>query len=112
MARRATRQYIGGHETPHGRGARHNYCCPTADGGAAGHGHPFNHSRTTRTTRRGNVMATSRKGSTTPKDLKDDAGGLVAGGGPDLSGTAMPSKPASAKAKAKPADGSAGRAVG
>lgn len=56
-------------------------------------------------------MATSRKGSTTPKDLKDDAGGLVAGGGPDLSGTAMPpSKPVSAKARSRPADGATAKA--
>jgi hypothetical protein len=51
-------------------------------------------------------MATPRKGSTTPKDLKDDAGGLVAGGGPDLSGTAMPpAKPASARARSKSTEG-------
>jgi hypothetical protein len=48
-------------------------------------------------------MATSRKGSTTPKDLKEDAGGLVAGGGPDLSGTAIPpAKPTSSKTRATP----------
>jgi len=63
-------------------------------------------------------MATSSKGSTTPKDLKDDAGGQVAGGSPVRSGTAMPerkpapSKPAASKAKPKPAAGAAGRAGG
>ena len=55
-------------------------------------------------------MATSRKGSTTPKELKEDAGGLVAGGGPDLSGTAsQPAQPDVSKTRARasgPATGS------
>jgi hypothetical protein len=47
-------------------------------------------------------MATSRKGSTTPKELEEDAGGLVAGGGPDLSGTAsQPAQPDSPKPRAR-----------
>ncbi len=53
-------------------------------------------------------MATSRKGSTTPKELKEDAGGLVAGGGPDLSGTAaQPAQP-----DPKPRTRAAGSATG
>jgi hypothetical protein len=56
-------------------------------------------------------MATSRKGSTTPKELKEDAGGLVAGGGPDLSGTAsQPSQPPS-KPKPRAAGSGAGKAT-
>jgi len=54
-------------------------------------------------------MATSRKGSTTPKELKEDAGGLVAGGGPDLSGTAsQPAQPASPKPRPRAAGTAAG----
>jgi hypothetical protein len=53
-------------------------------------------------------MATSRKGSTTPKELKEDAGGLVAGGGPDLSGTAaQPAQPV-----ARPRSRAAGTGTG
>lgn len=61
-------------------------------------------------------MATSRKGSTTPKELKEDAGGLVAGGGPDLSGTAsQPAQPDVSKTRARasgPATGSKKAATG
>jgi hypothetical protein len=94
--------------------ARHNYCSPYVRLAAGRQNPVFRCCFKSRfcfkqcLVNRGIAMATSRKGSTTPKDLKDDAGGLVAGGGPDLSGTAIPpAKPASSKTRAKPIEGAA-----